>query len=106
MADFKVICKATKDGWYQYPTPTKVVYKKSFFGLKNTPIIVDDPNKRHGPDKDEICIVYEVYDAHNRTYYKLKGYGEQGYDSVNFIRLDELAETQKEIAEKTQLMPN
>lgn len=106
MDNFKVICKADRCGWQTIPVPTKIIVVKKLFGLIKNECIVPDPKFNGGPDKDEICIVYEEYNSSGRHYYKLKGYPQSGYDSRFFVRLDEFTETQKEIAEKSQPILN
>mgnify|MGYP000932968016 FL=1 len=106
MSTFKVICKNDKDNWVKDPVPTKTVVKKYLFGLITSTKIVADNAKANGPSKDEICIVYETYNSNERSYYRLKGYGEAGYITTAFVRLDEFTETQKEIAEKSNPVLN
>lgn len=103
MSNFKVICKANNsNSWETVPRPTKVIHMKRLLGLIKRSIVVDDPQYNGGPSKDEICIVYETYQNNNCSFYLLKGYGNMGYDTKWFIKLDELEETQKEIAQKSQ----
>ena len=105
MKSFKVICKNDKDNWRKNPVPTKTVVVKYLLGLiTRTKIVSEDP-KAYGPSKDEICIVYDEYVFAGEHYYNLKGY-QGGYVSKAFIRLDEIEETQKEIAEKSQPVLN
>lgn len=106
MATFKVICKAEKSGWQKYPIPQKTIVTTNFFGFNKRYKIVSDPQPMYGPAKEEICIVTSDYIFDKELYYKLEGYPHGGYNSKYFIRLDELMETQKEIAEKSQPVLN
>jgi hypothetical protein len=105
MADFKVICKISGD-WIFWPVGTKVITTSKLFGLIKKTSVVEDKKFTTGPNKEEICIVYDTYEAHNEIYYKLKGYPNGGYCSKYFIRLDEFTETQKEIAQKSEPILN
>src|SRR5689334_5954892 len=95
---FKVVCK-NNGTWIKI----KGKVKSCLWGLikwnKGKPV--------HGPSKEEICIVNSSYIADdNDTYYNLSGYPYGGYNSKHFIPLDEIEETQKEIAKKSQPVLN
>lgn len=105
MRSFKVICKNDKDNWVKNPIPIKPVVVKYLFGLVKRTKIVSEDARAYGPSKDEICIVYGDYTFAGDHFYNLKGYS-GGYISRAFIRLDEMQETQKEIAEKADCNKN
>ena len=106
METFKVVCKAERSCWGVIPCPTKIVYEKKLFGLIKKPIVVANPQMVCGPGREEICVVYKTYQRQGLSFYILAGYGEDGYCTKHFIRLDELTETQKEIEEKSQSVLN
>lgn len=103
MKSFKVICKADGNSWVR-DHGLKTTVKKSFFGLFKKTSVGRHEEKAFGPSKDEICIVIDVRED---GYYKLAGYTQYGcYTPEPFIRLDEFTESQKEIAEKANVVLN
>lgn len=107
MEKFKVICKADDSiPWETLPRISKVITTSKFFGLLKSSKIVQQQRIIHGPAKDEICIVTGTFTNPNGFYYELAGYPYGGYNAKHFIRLDEFTETQKEIAQKFEEIPN
>ena len=107
MKEFKVICKANGDNWTPLKKPFRIIEISKLFGLiKQSRLEIDENAKSNGPTKEEICIVTNIVHQGDLTVYRIKGYGWLLYDSKWFIRLDEITETQKEIAEKAMPILN
>jgi len=106
MANFKAICKTNREDWVKQKPTTKIITTSRLFGLIKTTKVVSEHAKSTGPDKEELCIVTDSYTDSGYLFYNLAGYPYGGYDSRHFIRLDEIQETQKEIAEKSQPVLN
>ena len=102
MKSFKVICKADGNNWTKKLPITKVVTTSKLFGLIKSMKVVSKPDRVPGPNKDEICIVIDIINFTEGLFYEVAGYPCGPYDSKWFVRLDEFAESQKEIAEKSQ----
>ena len=102
MDAFLVIC-VTREKWFAKQKSTKIVDTSKFFGLLRSARVEFQPEVIiPGPVYKDQCIVTDVINTPDGTYYRLIGYPHWVYDSIGFMRIDRFPERQEEIEEESE----